>query len=413
MHVVIIGGGIGGLTAAAAISGFCDSVTVVEKDTPPSVDHPRRYAPQGAHIHILLQAGLNMLEALLPGIQQELIDGGSSQINAGTGQQIFEYGAWRPERSLNMTYLGQSRLLLENTLYKRVKGMANVKFITGKVSCLCLSESKRAITGVSINGGEMLSADLVVDASGVGGVFSKWLRKNDIVSIEEDSFPIHIFYSTVHFKKPQQYLSVDENILIVPEAGVSNIGGSLLDIENDTWCVSLHGRDGEAVPTTMSEWRSAIRNLPDPRIWSRVEAATAISSLTHFRKRQAIWRRFDKCKSLPSGYIPIGDAINSLNPIFGQGMTVAIGHATALRDAGRLHGFDSDRFGPEYFGAAMAWTQRVWRQSAAFDKNFFSETSKDKKRIELVRKFTAVQHKKMKESEAFHLQQVSTAQMLS
>ena len=413
MHVVIIGGGIGGMAAAAALSKFCKQITLFEKDSPPCATQVRRYAPQGAHIHILLQAGLNMLDTLLPGFKQQLIEGGSAKINAGIGQQIFEYGAWRPSRHLDITYLGQSRLHLESLLYKRIVELGNVNFTNQAVDQLYVS-AQGEIEGYNVRDSDTVEhADIIIDASGASGRFVNSLNKQEIMDVAINKFPINIFYSTIHFKKPAKYLATKENVLIVPEAGVSNLGGSLIDIENDTWCISLHGRDGEEIPNTIEQWYEAIKNLPDDRIWERLRGATPITEIKYFKKADAIWRRFDQCASLPSGYFPIGDTINSLNPIFGQGMTAAIGHAMALYNTADEQGLTkSTEFSQVYISRASEWTLKAWNKTTYFDKNFLSETRKDQKRIQLVRQLTAAQHNKIRESEAYHLTLVKEAQML-
>ncbi len=402
------------MSAAAALADYCEQITVIDKDIRPSPVATRKYVPQGAHISILLKAGLDILCEFYPGLDRDLMNAGASRINAGCDQQVFEYGAWRMTRPLDLEFIGISRLLLESVLYERFLSLSNVQSLQAQVTGLKIESGR--VKGVEC--GERtatIEADLVVDASGVGGVLSKWLNKHAGQSIPTDRSPIHIFYSTVHFKKPVQFLTQKENILIVPEAGVSNLGGSLLDVENDSWCVSLHGRDREPVPKTMAEWYDSIASLPDDRIWQRVKEAEPSSGLQTFKKSHAIWRRFDQCQEqLPKGYLPLGDAVNSLNPIFGQGMTIALGHCLALKQSLANGEISAENFATQnYYIQALRWTEKAWKKSAAFDKNFFSESAQDEKRIELVRKLTAAQHKKVAESPDFHLQILKEAQMLT
>ncbi|TVZ41770.1 2-polyprenyl-6-methoxyphenol hydroxylase-like FAD-dependent oxidoreductase [Alteromonadaceae bacterium 2753L.S.0a.02] len=412
MNIVIVGSGIAGLSAAAAVSPYCKQIILIDKDQPATPNAPRRYAPQGAHIHILLQAGLNMLDDMLPGFEQELIRRGASRIPAGVGQQIFEYGDWMPQQDLDLVFLGQSRMHFESTLCERVLSLPNVSRINRRVAGFLKTDNNR-IAGVNFVEGDELEADLVIDASGAGGIFFDWFKKNTQCDIKVDIFPINIFYSTVHFKKPPEFQGKKENILIVPEAGVSNLGCSLLDIENDTWCVSLHGRDREPIPATLGEWQEAVKNLPDDRIWSRISNAIPLTELSKFKKATAKWRRFDEAQGLPEGYLPLGDTINTLNPIFGQGMTLTIGHAFALRNTVAASSLtSSDEFRRRYLTEACEWTAKAWRKAVAFDKNFLADQIQDSKRVELVRKLTAAQHRKMAESADFHLKIVKEYQML-
>src|SRR5580765_1224400 len=83
-HAVIIGASMGGLSAAAAVAGHFDRVTLVERDTLPASAELRRGVPQGRHAHGLQPGGLAALESLLPGLTDALIAGGAAHGDAGT-----------------------------------------------------------------------------------------------------------------------------------------------------------------------------------------------------------------------------------------------------------------------------------------------------------------------------------------
>lgn len=56
-HAVVIGASMGGLLAARALADFYATVTVLERDTFPLSDVPRKGVPQGRHAHGLLARG--------------------------------------------------------------------------------------------------------------------------------------------------------------------------------------------------------------------------------------------------------------------------------------------------------------------------------------------------------------------
>jgi cation diffusion facilitator CzcD-associated flavoprotein CzcO len=60
-EAVVIGGGMGGLTAASALSAHFDHVTILERDALPAQPEARAGAPQSRHPHVLLLSGQQCL----------------------------------------------------------------------------------------------------------------------------------------------------------------------------------------------------------------------------------------------------------------------------------------------------------------------------------------------------------------
>src|SRR5690606_23934890 len=105
--------------------------------------------------------------------------------------------------------------------------------------------------------------------------------------------------------------------------------------------------------------------------WQRIREATLEGKLAIYNKPTSTFRRFDRAEALPRDYLPIGDVISSVNPIFGQGMAVALGHVHALRAALRAPREEWQRL---YLEGACSWSNRAWRRALAYDRTFlFSE----------------------------------------
>ena len=364
-RAVIVGGGMAGLCAAAAVHQAFDEVVVLEKDPISAETTFRKGVPQGAHLHSLLVGAQLMLEKLFPGLRAELIAAGAVELRAGLDQQVYEADSWMPERDLGYTILAQSRGMLEREVRRRVHELPGVRFVPGaKVTDVATVDLGRA--GISFAAGgasEGLVADVLIDATGVSGAIVKFLG----CEIPQDEVASGVSYVSGMLRKPAGLARRPENILIVPQPSQSR-GGALLDIEDGRWVVSLHGRRGTKPPLELAAWRDFAKSLPDTRIWERVKDAELIGEkLTPFNKPVSTFRRFDRTSGIPPFYFPIGDVITSVNPIFGQGMAVVAGHAHALKAA--FEG-PAELRARRYLDEACAWSERAWRRAYAYDRTF-------------------------------------------
>jgi hypothetical protein len=104
-HAVVIGASMGGLLAARALADFFRTVTVLERDTFPLTDVPRKGVPQGHHAHGLLARGRNVIENFFPGWTDEVVACGgvrgdiANDVN-WVGHGVTEDGAERPDRGI-------------------------------------------------------------------------------------------------------------------------------------------------------------------------------------------------------------------------------------------------------------------------------------------------------------------------
>jgi 2-polyprenyl-6-methoxyphenol hydroxylase-like FAD-dependent oxidoreductase len=82
------------------------------------------------------------------------------------------------------------------------------------------------------------------------------------------------------------------------------------------------------------------------------------------------WRHFGRLNDFPQGLLPIGDAICCLNPVYGQGISVAVQEANILR---RLLGIARPRkdaiasLSREFLAEAETLIEGPWAMSAVPD----------------------------------------------
>ena len=75
--VIVIGGSLAGLFAAAAAASSGARTTIIERDVLPNEPSSRKGVPQDRQPHVLLHRGLLAAEELLPGLREDLIRHGA------------------------------------------------------------------------------------------------------------------------------------------------------------------------------------------------------------------------------------------------------------------------------------------------------------------------------------------------
>ena len=91
-QAVVVGAGIGGLTAARVVADYFERVVVLERDALPERVEPRAGVPQGRHIHGLLAGGQRALDDLFPGFMHDLVQTGAVPLRVGLDLRIESPG---------------------------------------------------------------------------------------------------------------------------------------------------------------------------------------------------------------------------------------------------------------------------------------------------------------------------------
>ena len=192
-RAIVVGGGFAGLVAARVLSDYFESVTVLEKDPLVGATQPRPGAAQGAHLHVLLQRGQDILRTLFPGIENDFTDCPSIDWAADTE---WETASGRFPRYLSgIRTLSMSRPLLEGTLFSRVSQRSNVTFSRGQLGKIEIRSGR--VTQFECVDQSKYDADFFVLA---GGQYFPLQRLLKSIPFEEQTLPIHITYRSAVFK---------------------------------------------------------------------------------------------------------------------------------------------------------------------------------------------------------------------
>ena len=149
-RAVVVGAGMGGLTAARALADHFEQVLVLERDPLPGHVADRASVPQGRHVHALLAGGQRALCALFPGFERDLARAAAVPMRAGLDVRTERPGYDPfPQRDLGWDAYAVSRAQLEFLVRERVQAVANVEIHPRcRVQEFVAREDGAAVTGV-------------------------------------------------------------------------------------------------------------------------------------------------------------------------------------------------------------------------------------------------------------------------
>ena len=352
-----------GLLATRVLSDRFERVTLVERDLFPAVGEHRRGVPQGRHTHGLLASGRQVLDTLFPGISQQLMDGGALQGDVSDGCRWFFEGDLLKQSELGIQGLLMTRPFLEGVVRERVLALANVdRRDDAHVERLTATDDRGRVTGVAFANGN-LPADLVLDATGRGSRSPRWLEELGYPTPREERIVVELRYTTRFFRRSPDDLNGDV-VVIMPPTPQGKRGGVMLAQEGDRWTVTLIGHFGHHAPPDLQGFIDYAAPLPGSDIHKLVRHAEPVGEAVTAKFPASLRRRYEELERFPEGYLVIGDAISSFNPIYGQGMSSSALQALELGKAldGRTTGV-----APDFFKRASRVIDNPWSIAAGAD----------------------------------------------
>ena len=359
-RAVVIGASMAGLLAARALADFYGTVTLVERDVFPVSDIPRKGVPQGRHAHGLLARGRNVIERFFPGWTDEVVASGGVRGDIAGDVNWIGHGVTIKSAPSDLIGLLASRPVLEGHVRRRLLALPNVRAIENcAVQGLIATADNAAIKGVRVKAGnveEVIEADLVVDASGRGSLSAAWLESLGYARPEEERIEIGIGYTTRAYRRRPGDLN-GKLAVVVAGSGPNWRNGVVLYQTKDRWIVSIGGFFGDHAPDDELLFAAYAGSLPTPEIYNIVADAEPLSDFVSYRYPANLRRRYERLTDFPSGYLVIGDAVCSFNPVYGQGMTVAAQEAALLQQC--LEHGDTD-LARRFFAAATDAIDIPW-----------------------------------------------------
>jgi len=265
-----------------------------------------------------------------------------------------------------------SRPFVEFHVRRRVQALGNVRFLDDHDVVEPIALTPDRVTGVRLvdraTGDDTpLNADLVVDAMGRAARTPAFLERLGYGRPAELRSTTHATYASQLVHIPEDMIA--EKMVLFPG---TSLRGGLAAHEDGSWMltVSRLAIDTDP-PTDFAAMIELAGQSAPPHVVAALRSARPLSDVAVFRYNGAVWRRYDEMARFPEGLLVVGDALCSLNPIHGQGITMAALEAVALQE----HLLDKNVSPRQFFGDVAKLVGPTWAMNQANDRES-SETGR-------------------------------------
>ncbi len=392
-HAIVVGGGIGGLMSALALSHRGIAVTVLERDpAPPPIEdyadslHWRRAGvPQALFPHFFMGRLYELLQARYPALLVAFRAAGAEESGLTDYLHPLALKRYRPQPGdARLRSICCRRTTFEMVVRKYVAGQLHGAPVTivsdADVRDLVFADAGDApgsdhagtprVGGVEVlvNGEpQVIRADAVVDASGRAGKL--WNVLGDRQQVEQrDS---GIWYFTRHYRL-REGASFPKSAG-VPGATFPDFIVGALQADNRTFTTTFQiYRDDKAVARALRDpahFQAMCMKVARIRPWVDPAVAEPTSEVFGFAQMDSYWRRLViDGEPRVLGYYPVGDSAIRGNPKFGRGCTWASLSAHMLADELARSGTHAAHL-VAYEAALVATFAADWETMRAVDQS--------------------------------------------
>jgi 2-polyprenyl-6-methoxyphenol hydroxylase-like FAD-dependent oxidoreductase len=345
------------------MADLVDEVVVLERERLADDTTPRGHVPQGKHIHLLLTAGLDRLVEWFPGIDDELERRGAAWVD-GSNAWVYQCGGYRAQGDWGRPVLSMTRPLLEQLVRRHVAALDNVRLEEGVV-VERVDVADGRVTGVVVEGTSR-PADLVVDCSGRSSRIAHQLASSGTLAPAVTKVGIDCAYSSGFL--PRSDDDLDGSLLVCGTSPPTSFrAGAAVPVEDDRWMVTLAGVHADVPGTSEDEVLGFARSLLSPALAELLEEKGPLVSAASYRYPASQRRHYEKVRRLLPGFVTLGDAACSFNPIYGQGMSCAALQADALGRTVREVGLRSDELPRRFHRRAAKIIDAPWAIAVGAD----------------------------------------------
>lgn len=388
---VVLGGSIAGLSAAGALAPHFDEVLVLERDQVPADAEHRRGVPQSKHPHFLLNSGRRAISELFPGFEEDLIAAGGLHLMPSMDAAYLEGAGWASRKQSSMTMIYSSRILIERVLRAKVRALSNVAIREGVsvrgIQTADGGSARGRVTGVVVSttagAEERIDADLVVDGMGRGSSVSAWLVAAGWPPTPVQNLDAKVTYTSRWYELPAPADRPSswwwQHIVIMPTQDKGEHPEeheflvNFFPIEGGR-AIACMGSWGIDMPRSSEDFVTSAARVRTPLFAAAMARCQPVSEVHLTRSTGNTWRRYDRLPEVPSGIVPIGDAICAFNPFYAQGISAAAGSALILRAQLQSAQQSDSRLDQQFFKRFLAEQRKdlqvPWGMAMARDRGY-------------------------------------------
>ena len=381
-RIIVLGGGVCGLAGGMMLARDGHEVTVLERDAAPvpeSVEKAwekwsRDGVTQFRLAHFLQPGGRVVLQEALPDVFEGLVSAGAMRLDVlGLAPPNLTEGGPRAGDERFVTYTAR-RSTFEQVLGKAAEGEPGVEVRRGsavKELTMQVGSGTPHVSGVRLDSGETLQADLVVDAMGRRSQLPRWLIDADVGPMQEESEDSGFIYYGRYFRSADGGTPQPFGPLLAPIGTFSIL---TLPADNGTWAVALVTSSGDQVLKRMRDpdlWRAVIEACPLHAHWLQGEPIGDLEAMGGMIDRYR--RPVADGRPLLTGIALLGDAWACTNPSLGRGISLGLLHAKCLREVVSSHLEDPLEFAEAWDAVTEAKLTPWYRETVEEDRERLRE----------------------------------------
>lgn len=276
-------------------------------------------------------------------------------------------GAFRTKARTGVIGYATSRPFLEHTVRRHVLRLPGVTLRSDTTVDRLAVEGDR-VTGAVDSAGARHGADLVVDCTGRNTRLLGQLADAGFPAPPESTVTIDVAYGSRILRRQPGDIDARFAVVAGPPREAPHRMGALLPMEGDRWMLTVGGYHGDAPPTDPDAYLDYVRGLATPLLADVLERAEALTPVMTYRTPSNQRRHPERLRRLPAGFVALGDALCSFNPVYAQGMSSAVCQAEALDlTLGSGHPLGSADMARDFYRRAAKVIDNPWTIAAGGD----------------------------------------------